>query len=175
MNNPKPNPSETIEISLDPQTKSELDEYVRAKNWSLSEGYRIVLGAGLGYLRSDELFETVQEIGIPQDQASIVARLVRAESSLASMRFRMFELQKANHNWENSLGAIHNQNMGFRSIVKRQKQEIMELNQKIMEMKQLITDIEHPETVRSPQPDSAVTGSQDNQLIKWWHRIFKRT
>ncbi|KPL69978.1 hypothetical protein ADN00_18065 [Ornatilinea apprima] len=174
MNKPNSTPSETIEISLDPQTKSELDEYVGAKNWSLSEGYRIVLGAGLGYLRSNELFETVQEIGIPQDQPSIVARLVRAESSLASMRFRMFELQKANHDWENSLGAIHNQNMGFRSIVKRQKQEIWELNQKMKEMEQQLADIEQL-TVCSPRPDTDLTGAQDNQATKWWHRIFKRT
>ncbi len=47
------------------------------------------------------------------------------------MRFRMFELQQTNTNWELSTGAVFNENTALKELVKRQAGEIQSLKARL--------------------------------------------
>jgi|YNPNPStandDraft_1061719.scaffolds.fasta_scaffold01546_4 hypothetical protein len=127
---------ETVQITVTSETLRELNHLIRLRNWEPSEGYRIILGAGLGYLLAQSLSESENITGLPQDLERLTARLVETESMLASLRFRAFELQQQTSNWELSNGAVFQENMALKNLVKRQREEIADLRLKLKELQQ---------------------------------------
>ena len=123
--------SQTLEITLTAEAKQELEHFITEKGWETAEGYRILLGAGLGYLRSQPYQEAESDSEAEREKKQLMARLIQDESTLASMRFRMFELQQTNTNWELSTGAVFNENTALKKLVKRQAREIQSLKARL--------------------------------------------
>lgn len=127
---------ETVQITVTSETLRELNHLIRLRNWEPSEGYRIILGAGLGYLLAQSISDSENATGSPQDSERLTARLVQTESMLASLRFRAFELQQQTSNWELSSGAVYQENMALKNLVNRQREEIADLRLKLTELQE---------------------------------------
>jgi hypothetical protein len=122
-----------VETQVTQETFDDLDHYIQEKGIERDEGYRLILGAGLGYLRANSLEE--ENNGQVEGEANkerLIKRLIRTESSLAVTRYRMFELQNANQNWKLSSGAIYAENEGLRALAKRHGDEISDLRNQIL-------------------------------------------
>jgi len=122
-----------VEIKVTQETFDDLDHYIEEKGIERDDGYRLILGAGLGYLRVNSLEE--ENNGQVEGEANkerLIKRLIRTESSLAVTRYRMFELQNANQNWKLSSGAIYAENEGLRALAKRHADEISDLRNQIL-------------------------------------------
>ncbi len=122
-----------VEIIVTQETFDDLNNYIDEKGIDRDEGYLLILGAGLGYLRVNSLEEENDSpIAGEVDKERLIKRLIRTESSLAVTRYRMFELQNANQNWKLSSGAIYAENEGLRALAKRHADEISDLRNQIL-------------------------------------------
>lgn len=115
-----------LTLRVAPQTYDDLAELIGVRGWQWEDGLRTILAAGLGYLRANCLPEEPPS-GMPQDAAALTARLVQAESQLAAMRYRLFEVQQANSDWEISSGAVYRENVGLKNLTQRHREEIRRL------------------------------------------------
>ena len=111
-----------LEITVTPETARDIDKLLSEQGWDSTEGLRILLGMGLGAVRGEQARSKDESA-----KKRMVARLMEVEGSLAVLRSRMFEMEKANQSWELSTGAIRTQNIGFQGLINRQKEEIAEL------------------------------------------------
>lgn len=122
-----------LNIKVTKETATNIHDLIKQEEWEQEEGYRIILGAGLGWLRSEK-YLLDSEIGDDSDaRKRLVKRLMECESNLAAIRFRMFELQTANRNWELSTGSVYTENKGHRNIIDEQRGELEKLHRKIRE------------------------------------------
>jgi hypothetical protein len=163
----------TIEIQLTQQTLEDILALIHSEGWEEQEGLRIILGAGLGYLRVKTLPENEKENGLPKNQQQLVSRLVEAESLLAAMRFRMFELQNANKNWELSNGAVFKENIGLKNLASRHIAEIRVLKATIINLEAEVVELKNQQ---SKEPSPVVSETQNKsvfQKYKWFPNIFK--
>ncbi len=65
--------SQTLEITLTAETKQELEHFIAEKGWERAEGYRILLGAGLGYLRSQPYQEAESDSEAEREKKQLMA------------------------------------------------------------------------------------------------------
>lgn len=122
-----------VEIQVTQETFNDLNNYIEERGISREEGYLLILGAGLGYLRVNSLEEeSDSQIAGEIDKERLIKRLIRTESSLAVTRYRMFELQNANQNWKLSTGAIYAENEGLGALAKRHANEISDLRNELL-------------------------------------------
>jgi hypothetical protein len=121
-----------LEVWLDPASAREIDQLITQRGWNREEGLRIILGAGAGFLRGEKVLQ-VAAIGqrTEEELERLLKRLIETESSLASARFRMQELEQANRAWELSTGAIRNENLALKGVLERQKTELQELRKQL--------------------------------------------
>lgn len=133
----------SVEIKITQETFDHLTAYIQHKGYEIDEGLRIILGAGLGYLLAHSLDEG-NETNSSEDnnKERLIQRLIRTEARLASIRYKMFELQQANQNWTLSSGAIYTENAGLRALAKRRTQEVTDLQQKTKEKDILIEQLQ---------------------------------
>jgi hypothetical protein len=122
-----------IEIQVTQDTFDDLNNYIDEKGINKNEGFLLIIGAGLGYLRVNSLEEeNDDQIEGEINTERLIQRLIRTESSLAVTRYRMFELKNANQNWKLSSGAIYAENEGLRALAKRHADEISDLRNQIL-------------------------------------------
>ena len=124
--------STIIRIKVTSETRKELEQLIRENQWTLEEGYRIILGAGMGYIQaSPPKEEDLVRVGMPRTKKEMINRMVIMESLLASTRFRMFELQQANSRWELSTGAVFAENTSLKALLKEKEQQIHILQEEL--------------------------------------------
>jgi hypothetical protein len=101
-----------IEIEVDAETAAEIEAIIQAEGWQPEEGFRLLLGAGLGYARGQDLLNQVLngQLSEAEGMRSLLDRLCLIEGKLANARFRMHQLETENKRWNLSAGAIHVQN-----------------------------------------------------------------
>lgn len=138
-----------FEIHVTEETYQDICSLIQERGWDEAEGLRILLAAGIGYLRVTR-FSDEEAVGMPQNTRDLFERLVKAESLLASMRFRMFELQQQNQNWELSNGAVFQENIGLRNLTNRHLEEISELRTRVSSLEKELTDLR--KAVPAPLP-----------------------
>lgn len=94
--------------------------------WEKEEGFRLLFGAGLSFYKS-KLDEQESEKDNADGNRKMKNRLMDAESQLSALRFRLYEMTESNRNWNLSTGAIQNENMALKQLVKNLREEIKEL------------------------------------------------
>lgn len=161
---------ETLQITVTSETLRELDHLISLRNWEPSEGYRIILGTGLGYLLAQSLLDSENTTGLSQDAERLTARLVQTESMLASLRFHTFELQQQTSNWELSSGAIYQENMALKNLVNRQRKEIADLRLKLQELQEKMVS-NHTTLDQSNLSDSKKIPAELHPS-RWLTRLF---
>jgi hypothetical protein len=127
-----------LEVEVTAETSHDLDVLIAEEGWERDDGLRIILGAGLGAVRSQR-FEQARLSGvgahpgqnIDNENRRFQVRLLKVEQSLAVLRFKLFEAQQANTSWELSTGAIRNENLGLRGTLERQRNELSALNDRV--------------------------------------------
>jgi len=118
----------TFEITVASETAREIERVIAENGWEHSEGLRLLLGSGLGYVKGEKILHAVESGAMTaQDLQTVVSRMMETESRLAVLRFRAFELERANRDWELSTGAVQNERMGLRGVVQRLREEIAAL------------------------------------------------
>ncbi len=160
----------TFEITVESETAREIERVIAENGWERAEGLRLLLGSGLGYVRGEKILQAVESGAMTaQDLQTVVSRMMETESRLAVLRFRAFELEQANQNWELSTGAIQNERIGLRGVVKRLREEIAALK---MENEQLRAQLPAQETTgQSPAPSAQVA---DRAQGSGWLRLLRR-
>ena len=132
---------ETLKVKVTSETLSDLLSLIKEKGWEVEEGFRIILGAGYGYLFAKPILNDGNQAGFPQNTEQLVERLVKAEARLGSMRYRAYEIQQANSSWELSAGAVHKENTGLRNIAKRRLEEVDDLRIKVIKLTEENADL----------------------------------
>ena len=97
-----------------------------------------------------------------------------AESHLAAIRYRMFELQQANQAWELSTGAVYTEGKALTNLVRRQKEEISELIKRIREQQaeverlrlQTVTFTSLEPTIQEKKKSNPIW----KRWIGWWRK-----
>lgn len=123
---------ETLKVKVTSETLEELLSLIKEKGWGKEDGFRIILGAGYGYLLGNPNIKDNKQTGLPKNSEQIIERLVKAEARLGSIRYRAYETQQANITWELSTGAVHKENIGLRNIAKRRLKEMDDLRSRLI-------------------------------------------
>ncbi|NPV87090.1 MAG: hypothetical protein HPY45_13910 [Anaerolineae bacterium] len=155
-----------LTLRVTPQTYDDLAELIGARGWQWEDGLRIILAAGLGYLRSNRLPEEPPN-AMPQDAAALTTRLVHAESQLAAMRYRLFEIQQANADWETSSGAVYRENIGLKNLAQRHKEEIRHLQAETARLREELA--QQRAAPQDAQPARSPRGTLWQRLRKFLH------
>ena len=160
----------TFEITVASATAREVERVIAENGWERTEGLCLILGSGLGYLQGEKTLKAIESGAMTaQDLHKLVPRMMETKSRLAVLRFRAFELERSNQNWELSTGAIQNERMGLRGVVHRLREEIAALK---AENAQLRRQLPAQET-SSQSP--AATPQPRVQAGLGWLRLFRRT
>lgn len=155
-----------LKVAVTPETAEDIEKLLREQRWDPAEGLRILIGMGLGAVRGERARMDADA------QARMVARLMEVEGSLAVLRSRMFETQKADKSWELSIGAIHNQNLGYQGIIDRLREELEILRS---ENERLLTEIHdlragYSSTPLQPRFEKRSVRSKPGCLWDWMRR-----
>jgi hypothetical protein len=114
----------TVGLSVDDHISA--TELFQMYEWEKEEGFRLLFGAGLSFYKS-KLDEQASEKDNADGNRKMKNRLMDAESQLSALRFRLYEMTESNRNWNLSTGAIQNENMALKQLVKNLREEIKEL------------------------------------------------
>ena len=114
-----------LTIEIDAQTAAEIEATLRAESWQPAEGYRLLLGAGLGYAQGQDLLRQVEagQLSEPEAVRQLLERLTLVEGKLVNARFRLFEVETENKHWHLTSGAIRTQNAILSEYVEKLKAE----------------------------------------------------
>lgn len=97
----------TLEIHIARTTAQRAEQTIAAEGWEPEEGWRLLVACGLYVLEIERVLQDIREGRTgPEALADLLAKGLRMESRLASLRFRAFELQQALQNWNLSSGAV---------------------------------------------------------------------
>jgi len=160
----------TLEITVAGETAREIERVIAENGWEHAEGLRLLLGSGLGYVKGEKILQAVESGTMTaQDLQAVVSRMMETESRLAVLRFRAFEMGKANQAWELSTGAIQNDRVGLRELAWRLRAEMAALK---AENERLRAQLPAPTTsgessAPMPQPSGRAQSSG-------WRRLFRR-
>ncbi|MCL4561176.1 MAG: hypothetical protein M1281_11235 [Chloroflexi bacterium] len=149
-----------LEVHVTEDVANDLYQFISRQGWEYEEGLRLLLGAGMGYLRSSKILSETDPESKEKEIHQLIARLVETESRLAATRFRMSELQQANESWELSTGAVNTERVGLSNVVKRQREEIDQLHAEVDRLKQENAQLMN----RVDQQDLSSPGSDPVQL-----------
>lgn len=159
----------TFEVTVEGETARKIEHVIAENGWERADGLRLILGSGLGYIKGDQILKAIESGAMTaEDLQRLVSRMVETESRLAVLRFRAFEMEKANQAWELSTGAIQNDRIGLRGVVHRLREEIAALK---AENKQLCAQLPAQEasaTPQAPAPEPQIQGEHR------WLRLFRR-
>jgi len=165
--------TKTLEIQVTIETDKDIKTFIEEQGWDEPEGLRIILGAGLGYLRGKPFLGYVEETGLFQDPKQLVILLAKAEASLASMRFRMFELQQMNNHWELSNGAVFQENIGLKNLTNRHIEEINNLHSKVSFLQAELTNLRSQQTEKEIPQQGVAHEYHLSKWHKWLKNLFK--
>lgn len=130
---------EKIIFDVSQETFEAVQEYINSMGYESQEGYRIIMGAGLGFLRAQSYSGPSKNTRAESEKNdSLTARLTSAEAKLAAMHYRLFELNESNQNWDLSTGAIMNENKGLKALAERHRREIDQLHDEVQSLKRAI-------------------------------------
>jgi hypothetical protein len=175
----------TIEVTVASDTADEIERLIAQRGWERDEGLRLILAGGFGYCTG---VNTVQAIAAgtmsAEDLQGLVSRSMEMESRFAALRFRAFQLEVANRNWELSTGAIQAENDGLRFMVRQLRDEIAALETQIKQQERktatLQTEVERQRALPSAADAHLETIPLSPQLApkvvhrSFWHRQFRR-
>jgi len=168
--NPENPPIQKIEVEVTAETAHDIENLVQEMGWDYAEGIRILLGSGLGAIRAQAALEAHQcQDPDAEPIERMGRRLMEVESSLAVLRFRLFETNRDNEAWNLSTGAIRNENIGLKNLVERQREEINALKATLAELRARLAvceanaPSETPEIASSPVKASLL----DRLRVKW--------
>jgi len=113
MENDKKDKIQTISIDISSDTIQRIETINQQKKWGFDQGIRRIIGAGLGFL---EMEMTQKDDPSPNSNTALVKRLIEGESIIASLQYKLYEIETANKNWKLSSGAIQTENSGLRGI-----------------------------------------------------------
>ena len=159
----------TFEITVESETAREIEHVMAENGWEQAEGLRLILGSGLGYIKGEKTLEAAAAGTMTaEDLQKLVSRMMETESRLAVLRFRAFEMEKANQAWELSTGAIQNERMGLRGVVHRLREENAALKAEIERLHAQLPAQETSAGQQVPAPELHVQGERG------WLRLFWR-
>jgi len=177
MNELKKTESVTLEIQVTTETAQKIQTFIQEQGWEMQEGYRYMLGAGLGFLRGEVCLQDNTKSEIEEtERKRFTSMICEAESHMAAIRYRLFEFQQANQAWELSTGAVYTDNRALRNLVCRQKEEISGTKKRIAGLEKLRSQEMKSPTPGSalPKPDFQGHGEKKSALKKWWERLRSR-
>lgn len=160
---PEGNREEILKIKVTSETLSELLSLINIKGWEVGEGLRIILGAGYGYIFGHSDLESEKQEGLPKTSEQLLDRLIKAEARLGSLRYRTYEIQQANSNWELSSGAIYRENVGLQNVAKKRLEEVDKLRLKV---KRLEDEIEKLNQIVKKNEGNNEKLPQKNNVLK---------
>jgi hypothetical protein len=155
-----------LEINVMAETAQDIDDLFREQGWDTTEGLQILLGMGLGAVRGEQVHSKGEEA-----KERMAAWLIEVEGSLAVLRSRMYEMEKANQSWELSTGAIRKQNIGFIGLINRVKEEINELKKVNLSQQDEIRSLRSQLDTRADQPVQPDQNSNQTGERKSWVRM----
>jgi len=160
----------TLEITVASATAHEIERVIAENSWERDEGLRLILGSGLGYVKGEKTLKAVEAGTMTaQDLHKLVSRMMETESRMAVLRFRAFELERANQNWELSTGAIQNERMGLHGVVHRLREEIAALKAENAQLRAQLPAQAASSVSAAPKPHSS-----DYAQGPGWLRLFRR-
>ena len=175
MNELKRTESITLEIQITDESAQDIHGFLQGQVWETQAGYRYLLGAGLGYLRGEScLQDSTKDDNEDTKIKKLTSMISEAESHLAAIRYRMFELQQANQAWELSTGAVYTEGKALTNLVRRQKEEISELIKRIREQQaeverlrlQTVTFTSLEPTIQEKKKSNPIW----KRWIGWWRK-----
>ncbi|NPV77707.1 MAG: hypothetical protein HPY59_15205 [Anaerolineae bacterium] len=131
----------------------------------------MILGAGLGFLMGEDF--SGEETDLPKNTQQLVTRLVEDEAILASTRFRMFELQQANRNWELSNGAVYKENISLKNLASRHIEEIKGLKEKIKDLENELGGLRSQLEVNTNKEGKESVIERHSAWKNWIRKILK--
>ncbi len=111
---------EKIEFEVRTELFQQLQQLMLDKGWEWEEGLRLLVGAGYSFFSNS--LENSDNPG-SEDLSRLTRRLMTAESELASLRFKIYELSESNRNWALCQGAIENENKALKKLIERYQQD----------------------------------------------------
>ncbi|WP_299029867.1 hypothetical protein [uncultured Thermanaerothrix sp.] len=122
-----------LTIEVDSETAAEIVAVLQAEGWQPAEGYRLLLGAGLGYAQGQAVLRQIASGQLSEAEAmrQLLERLTLVEGKLANTRFRLFEVETENKHWHLTSGAIRTQNVILNEYAEKLKAENEALRREI--------------------------------------------
>lgn len=165
-----------LEILVDADTARDIRTTIADRGWEYAEGLRLLMSNGLAYTKGERILKAVESGALSKDELErTLSRMMETESRLAALRFRAFEIQRANQAWELSTGAIRNENLGLLAVVERLRDEKMAL---LAENEQLRRKLSASvPTLQGSAPDTLVmppSPASKSAQRSFWQRLFCR-
>jgi hypothetical protein len=110
--------SQKIEINKSDDTREKI---VLLMNERGGIGRRIAInfGAGLGFYLAQNPINGEGE----NSHTKLIRQYMSAESELASLRFKVYELSESNRNWNLTQGAIEKENIALKNLVEQLREK----------------------------------------------------
>ncbi|NMB58543.1 MAG: hypothetical protein GYA12_05190 [Chloroflexi bacterium] len=111
--------SQKIEINISDDTREKIVLLMNERGWDWEEGLRLILGAGLGFYLAQNPINGEGE----NSHTKLIRQYMSAESELASLRFKVYELSESNRNWNLTQGAIEKENIALKNLVEQLREK----------------------------------------------------
>ncbi|BCY17254.1 hypothetical protein hrd7_11030 [Leptolinea sp. HRD-7] len=111
--------SQKIEINISDDTREKIVLLMNERGWDWEEGLRLILGAGLGFYLAQNPINGEGE----NSHTNLIRQYMSAESELASLRFKVYELSESNRNWNLTQGAIEKENIALKNLVEQLREK----------------------------------------------------
>jgi cell division protein FtsB len=114
-----------VEVELLSETVEAVHRLAAENEWEDAEGWRAVIGAGLGYLRGERVLQALSGADrfSARDLERLLNRLAQVESMYAVLKFRTFGFLKDNQTFEFHAAALRTSVKALEMTVDRLREE----------------------------------------------------
>jgi uncharacterized membrane-anchored protein len=126
-----------VEIELLEETRQEVLDLIQKGDLEEEEGWRAVIGAGLGFLKAERALQVSEGTGNLRDEElkRLLNRLSELESIYAVLKFRTFGFMKDNQTLELKMSGLRASLAGLEKTVDRLRAENEALKQEVIELR----------------------------------------
>ena len=123
----------TLAVQVDAETRQKIEDLCQKKEWELEEGLRLLLGTGLGFYLHQLALDGLATSDV-ENYNDLMRMFIKNEASLASTRYKLFEMMQSNQNWQLTMGAIENESKALKGTVQRLREENEALKLQLQEL-----------------------------------------
>lgn len=109
-----------LELKISDTLFQQIEQLFAENKWSMDEGLQLLLGAGYSFFTTKSEDESDKS---ENRSRYLIQRLMAAESELASLRFRVYELSESNRNWNLTQGAVEKENIALKNLINQLRQK----------------------------------------------------